>query len=142
MRLHASVYWPAYAPVLGDRIMFPLAVWRDGQQPVINEKTRTTPVFFRFPRLESESIVVHLPDGCQPAFVPKPITARSGAFAYALAVTSDPEHGLLRVERTSVNRAIEIPVASYAKARDWFRRVAVADQISIPLTRAVDPSRK
>jgi hypothetical protein len=142
VRIHASVRWPAYAPMLNDQMVFPLAVWREGQPPLLNELKRTTPVFFDFPRTETESITIHLPGNYRPRFLPKAITAQSGDFAYALSATQDPEHGLLKVERSSINRSIEIPVEGYARARDWFRRVSVADQVGIPLVRPAGPSSK
>ncbi len=142
VRIHASIRWPAYAPMVNDQMVFPLAVWREGQPPLLNELKRTTPVFFEFPRVETESITIHLPGGYRPRFLPKAITAQSGDFAYALSTTQDSEHGLLTVERSSTNRSIEIPVKGYARARDWFRRVSVADQIGVTLARPTNPSLK
>lgn len=136
LRVTAAVRWPSYAPVLSDRMTFALAVWREGRPPLLNESIRTTPVFFRFPSVERETMVVHLPAGFAPGTLPKPIEASSGDFSYALAATYDPSQGVLQVERTSVNGATEVPLAGYAKARDWFRRVSVADQIGIVLARA------
>ena len=123
---------------MGDRLMFVLSVWREGQPPLLNSTTRTTPVFFPFPNLQTETITIHLPRGYRPGTLPKPITAHSGEFSYALAVSHDPGRDLLTVERTAVNGAIEIPVADYRQARDWFQRVSVADQIGIVLSRQAD----
>ena len=78
VRLHAALRWPAYAPVMGDRLMFVLSVWREGQPPLLNSTTRTTPVFFPFPNLQTETITIHLPRGYRPGTLPKPITAHSG----------------------------------------------------------------
>jgi len=142
VRIHATVHWPAYAEILQGQIIFPLAVWEEGRPPLLNTSTRTTPVFFHFSSVERESITVHLPANLQASALPGPITAKSGDFAYALAVTKGSEPGTLQVERTSVNRAIEIPVADYTQARDWFRRVSVADQIGIMLTRSAETPSK
>jgi hypothetical protein len=142
VRLHASLRWPAYAPVLSDRMLFAPAVWSEGRPPLLNESKRTTPVFFRFPSTEKESITIHLPRGYRPGALPKPISASSGDFAYALAVTQDTERGVLTIDRSATNRAIDIPVAKYAQARDWFRRVSVADQNGIVLMRQANASPK
>lgn len=135
LRIHAAVHWPAYAPVLNDRMVFPLAVWEEGQPPVLNASGRTTPVFFHFENTEEESIVIHLPAHSRPLYLPQAMKARQADFSYALSVTHDTAHGLLKIERSSVNRAIEIPVADYPRARNWFRLVAVADQVGLMLTR-------
>jgi len=140
--VRAAVRWPAYAPVLGDRMMFVLSVWHDGQPPLLKESRRVTPVFFHFPITEQETVTIRLPHDYRPGALPKPIAASSGDFSYALAVTHDPARNALKVERSAVNRAIEIPVAAYARARDWFQRVSVADQIGIVLTRQAEPQPK
>jgi len=142
VRLYAALRWSAYAPVLGDRMLLALSVWREGRPPLLNETKRTTPVFFHFPNVEREVIAVHLPPGYRPAALPKPIAASSGGFSYSLAATHDPEHNVLTVERAATNRAIDIPVADYARARDWFQRVGVADQIGIVLSTRADPPIK
>jgi hypothetical protein len=142
VRLRASVHWPAFAAILNDRIVLPLSIWHVGQPPLLNELKRTTSVFFQFPRLETETVTVHLPANFRPEFLPKPISARHGDFSYALAVTHDHARGLLKVERSAINRAIDIRVADYPKARDWFRRVSVADQIGTLLTRSSKPLQK
>ena len=49
VRLHAALRWPRTPQSLGDRLMFVLSVWREGQPPLLNSTTRTTPVFFPFP---------------------------------------------------------------------------------------------
>ena len=138
VRLHAALRWPAYAPVMGDRLMFVLAVWQEGRPPLLSKTTRTTPVFFRFPTVQSETITIHLPRGYRPGTLPKPITATSGDFSYSLAVSHDPGRDVLVVEHSTVNGAIDIPVADYRKARDWFQRVSVADQIGIVLSHPAD----
>jgi hypothetical protein len=127
---------------MNTRIVFPVAVWRDGQAPFLNEQKRTTPVFIHFPKVETESITIHLPADFKPSFIPDPIKARSGDFSYSLSVTHDSANGLLKVERSATNRAIEIPVANYAKARDWFRRVGVADQIGVFLVHPAATQQK
>jgi hypothetical protein len=113
---------------------FVLSVWTEGRPPLLNESERRTPVFFNYPSLEKETINVHLPKGFRPGTLPKPIQATSGDFSYLLSVADDPEHDVLTVERTTINRSIGIPVANYAAARNWFRRVSVADQIGVVLT--------
>jgi transglutaminase-like putative cysteine protease len=142
LRIHASVAWPAYASIMNTRIVFPIAVWQDGQAPFLNEQKRTTPVFDHFPKVETESITIHLPADFRPSFVPDPIKARSGDFSYSLSVTHDSANGLLKVERSATDRAIEIPVANYPKARDWFRRVGVADQFGLFLVHPAATQQK
>jgi hypothetical protein len=142
VRLSATVHWPSYAPMLGDRMMFMLSVWQEGRSPLLNESKRTTPVFFQYPDIEKEIITVRLPPGYRPGALPKPIASNSGDFSYTLAVTHDAEQGVLKVERSATNRAIDIPVEKYAQARDWFRRVSVADQIGIVLSRQTNVPSK
>jgi len=138
VRVQATLRWPAYAPVIGDRMMFVRSVWQEGQPPLLNKTTRTTPVFFHFPEAQNETIKIHLPAGYRPGALPKPIAASSGGFSYSLAVTHDPVNNVLTVERSAVNGAIEIPVPDYPRARDWFQRVSVADQIGIVLSHPAD----
>ncbi|MFA5264822.1 MAG: hypothetical protein WC378_13445 [Opitutaceae bacterium] len=135
VRMHATLNWPSYAPMLNNRLMFVLSILQAGQPPLLNESKRTTPVFFQYPKIDKSTVVVRLPQGYRPGTLPKPIVSSTGDFAYVLGATYDSEHGALRVERSSINRAIDIPVEKYAQARDWFQRVCVADQIGIALTR-------
>jgi hypothetical protein len=129
--LRARIRWPAYAANAGDRTTFILSVFTDGRPPVLAESTRTTPVFFHYPSIERQSVTVHLPDGYRIGSLPKPIEGSAGGCEYALAATRDPTSGALQIDRTLKNTAIEIPVAEYPKARDWYRRVSLADQIGI-----------
>jgi hypothetical protein len=135
VRVRAFIRWPAYAAVLGDRMVLGPAVFRDGLPPLLNESDRKTPVFWEFPRSDVDSVRIHLPAGYQPGALPKPISAKSGDFRYSLSLSYAADSGLLVAQRESVNQAVEIPVSGYAKARDWFRRVTVADQIGIVLSR-------
>ena len=47
-------------------MMFVLSVWQEGQPPLLNKTTRTTPVFFQYPKAQSERITIHLPHGYRP----------------------------------------------------------------------------
>jgi len=134
VRVHARVRWPSYAPVLSNRMSLVLAVWASGRAPLLNASERTSPVFFHYARMEHEHVTVHLPAGYRAGILPKPIEAAGGAFSYSLAVKGDSDRGTLEIERSSRNGVIEIPVHEYPKARDWFRRVSVADQMGIMLT--------
>jgi transglutaminase-like putative cysteine protease len=132
--LRAKMRWPAYAAAAGDRMTFVLSVFTNGRAPVLAESTRTTPVFFHFPSTDTQSITVHLPDGFRTGPLPKPITGSGSGCEYSLAVARDPANGILLIDRTLKNTLIGIPVADYPRARDWYRRVSLADQIGIVLT--------
>ncbi len=134
--IEARVRWPAYAPVLRDRMTFVLSVWTEGQPPLLNESKRTTPVFFNYATMEKETITVHLPQGYSPGTLPKPITATRGGCSYGLAVTQDPGRHTMEVQRTSTNGTIDISPEDYVRSRDWFRQVCAADQIGIVLKSA------
>jgi hypothetical protein len=138
VRIEATVSWPAYAPVLRDRMTFILSVWTEGRPPLLNESKRTTPVFFDYAQAEKETIKVHLPRGYVPGTLPKPITASSGPFSYSLEVTQDSAQNVLEVQRSEANSATGVALDDYGKARDWFRRVSAADQIGIILRRTAD----
>ncbi len=134
LQLRGHLRWPAYAAVIGNRMSLVLSVWNEGRPPILTESKRTTPVFFRYMGVERQTVTVHLPRGYRLGALPAPIAAHSGPFSYSLATTWDAQNGVLTIERSSTNGTIEIPVAEYARARDWFGRVGVADQIGILLT--------
>lgn len=139
--IEARIFWPAYAPVLGDRIPFLLSVWTNGRPPILSHSARTTPTFFNFPSLEHETITVRLPKGFAPAALPKPMEAGTPEYHYRLTVATDAAAGTLTVDRTSLINTIDIPVSNYPTALDWFRRISVADQTAVILQRAPELAR-
>ncbi|HZZ20343.1 MAG TPA: hypothetical protein VFE25_13285 [Opitutaceae bacterium] len=135
MTLRAKVYWPSYAPVLGDRMPVILSVWTQGRPPILNSSKRQTPVAFHFPTIEKETITLHLPADFLPGPMPKPISAGSGEFAYQLSA-EDAGHGVLKVTRESKINAVYVLPDKYPSLLDWFRRISVADQTTVVLQRA------
>ena len=141
LKIRAFVRWPAYAAVIGERMMFAPSVFHQGAPPLLNESTRKTAVFFDFPHAETEAITIDLPRGLSLGAGFKPVVASSGLFSYALSVTYDHDQSRLLIQREEVNRAFDIPVANYQKARDWFRRVDAADQIGLLLHPTKSPAK-
>jgi len=134
VRVKAFIRWPSYAALMEKKMVIFPSVFSEGHPPLLNENSRKTPVFFRFPRMERDSITICLPPGYAPAASIKPITASTDDFYYALSATYTPDNRMLSIARESINRAVEIPVEHYAQARDWFRRISVADQIGLVLS--------
>jgi hypothetical protein len=135
VRVRAFVRWPAYAEIAGQRILLPVSVFARSRPPLLNASARTTPVFFRFPSSAKDSITIRLPQGYAPEALPEPSETDIGDFSYSLSTTSDAATGQLVVRREAISRAVEIPVAGYARAWDWFRRVTAADQAAVVLVR-------
>ena len=136
VRVRAALDWPAYAAILNDRVVLAPAIFQQGNPPLLYESERKTPVFFPYPCAESQRITIRLPSGCTVATLPKPIAATEGAYSYRLAFTGEDDRHTLIIERQLINRAVEIPLDGYDRARDWFRRVGVADQLSLVLPAA------
>jgi len=134
VRVKAFIRWPSYAAMMEKQMMISPSVFSAGRPPLLNENSRKTPVFFRFPRTERDSITIRLPPGYAPAASIKPITASTDDFSYALSITYAADNRVLSIARESINRAVEIPVEHYAQARDWFRRITSADQIGLVLS--------
>lgn len=135
VRIRASLRWPAYAEVVGHRLLLAPAVFNQGLPPLLTETERRTPAFFPFPLRVKDSITIHLPPGVHFNAKSHPIAAHLGPYAYSFALSHSPDGSAVLVERESVNRAIEVPVDHYRTARDWFRQVATADQAVVVLVR-------
>jgi hypothetical protein len=136
MQIRASIRWPAYATVLPDRLILVPAVFGAGHAPMFNESTRHTSVFFSYPFLDAEHITIHLPTGFSPGPAIQPIASSRAEFSYALTIKPDAALRTLDVDRRFLSRTVNIPVTDYPKARDWLRRVSVADQIELALPQA------
>jgi hypothetical protein len=140
LRVKAFIAWPAYASLMGGRMMIAPALFNEGQAPLLSASTRKTPVFFHYPVTKRDSITIQLPQGYRPGTLPQPIVSSSGDFSYALSMQFDSASGKLSVIRESVSRAVEIPVEKYSQAHDWFTRICAADQINISV-RAGEPKK-
>ena len=142
IRVRTTIEWPTYASIAGNQILVPVAVFAVSNPPLLNESDRSTPVFVHYPSSRHEAITVRLPAGYVPKTVPKPLAAKSGDFGYALSISTDAAASTLSVDRETTNNAVEIPVADYPRARDWFRRVTVADQLAVILEPADNSKTK
>lgn len=142
LRVRAFIRWPSYAALSQSRLLLTPCATHQGEGPLLNATRRTTPVFFQFPSVVKDTLTIKLPGGYRPEKLPAEMRAEKDSFSYLYSLTYDNPTNALKLQRESVNNAIEIPVEAYPTARDWFRRVAAADQTTIVVTSAVQTAAK
>lgn len=105
------------------------------KHPFVSEDSRTTPIDVRFPRMENDDVVYHLPPGYTVESSPRTNDVTWPNFAM-LRIGSKAQQDTLEVARAFARNFTLLGPESYKDLHDLYLKVAAADQQQIVLVRA------
>ena len=123
---------PDYATVAGTRLLINPTVYERISAEVLPATTRMNPIELGYATTETDEVLLIVPDGYVVEQLPAPITLKSNFGGFQAIYQNTPEG--VRYKRTY---AITHPFAgaeAYPELREFFARIAVADQQQIILT--------
>lgn len=120
MRIHGALR------KTGKRQVMPADLFVSREQTVFTSQTRSFPVLFSFPSVESDVLFVELPSTLKPAALP-------GEQYFEMGVEGSFNRfarlkgNTLEVQRRLTMNGASVPVAQYPALRDFYRKVAAAN---------------
>jgi hypothetical protein len=131
---------PGYAASAGSRLLAPLAFFQTGERQPFDRPDRRSPIYFAFPSLRKDEIVIDLPEAFETEATPdtKPFTVPGFlrlASSFQIAVDGRSVR-LSREEWMCENREIAFPASDYPAIRAAFERVRTLDAGAVALRRA------
>ena len=103
--------------------------------PFVAQDKRTTPIDVHYARFEEDQVVYHLPAGFSVESMPQPANAAWPQKA-VLKIASTAAAKSVTVERNLAYNFTILAPADYPDLRDFYQKVATADQQQLVLTRA------
>ncbi len=116
-----------FADRTGRRLFFKPSFFAQGTDPLFTEENRIHNIYFRYPRAESDRVIISLPEGFALEDASTPQSAGSNpAFAHAIQL------GMLADGRLALLRSMEIklplmPASAYQGVKEYFELVARQD---------------
>jgi hypothetical protein len=122
------------ATITGHRLLLQEALLRQDEQEQFASATRKNAVYFQYPYLANDVVVLHLEPGVKLEGLPKPERAVAlGSMAYTLDATSTGD--TVRMTRSVGMNAVILNVTDYAQLRQFFGDLHAADENQVLFTR-------
>lgn len=122
------------ATVTGHRLLVQEALLRQDEREQFTSATRKNAVYFHYPYLANDVVVLHLDEGVKLEALPKPEKALAlGSMAYTLDATSTGE--TVRISRSVGVNAVILTVPDYPQLRQFFGDLHAADENQVLFTR-------
>lgn len=126
--------------VTGKRFFLPgLFFESKSKHPFVAEEKRVIPVDVHFPRLEQDQVVYHIPAGFTLESSPRTASIQWPDHAL-LSISAIARGSNVEVTRKLVYNYTILSPADYGALRDFYQKVAAADQQQLILTRAAPPA--
>ncbi len=106
------------------------------KHPFVAQETRATPIDLHYPKMEKDEVTYHLPPGYNLESTPKADAAWPG-FA-VLKIDSSATGDTIRVVRVFARNFTLLAPDAYNNLRDFYLKLAAADQQQIVLTRGAE----
>jgi len=117
----------------GQRQLFTTGIFGGDEKHVFEHADRVHPVYFHFPHVETDDLVVALPSGWKIETLPAPALEDHGLVVFKTKVMDD--HGSLRISRTLRLNLLLLDTSYYPQLRDFFQYVRSGDEQQVLLRR-------
>ncbi len=132
VHIEATLRIPGYATAAGHRILVPLTFFQAAQPTSFQSEKRINSIYFHFPQIEKDSIVMHVPSGFKIETLPAAQKATpGGGFEYSVSSTQTAD--TISIDRQMTISGIMFPVGSYTGIRTFFNTVKTDDDGQIVL---------
>lgn len=126
-----SVEVPAYASSIGKRLVLPSLLFQTQQKDAFAHAERKYPVYFPYPFMEHDRVVIKLPAGWTLESVPPKQNVGIGYAYYQSVSTSDGKQ--LVSERALGFNAILVQLAKYPELKDFMGKMQAGDEQQVIL---------
>ncbi|HEY0142998.1 MAG TPA: DUF3857 domain-containing protein [Thermoanaerobaculia bacterium] len=131
---HFDVELAHIGTTTGSRIVVPLSVFTSKTRNVFSAETRKYDIYFPYSRQVNDSVTLELPEGYAIENVPAGTTLDEKVFRFGS--TWKKEAKAVTFERSMTRGGLLIAAVQYPKVRNFFSRVATADQEAVVLRKA------
>lgn len=115
----------------GRRQLFPTGLFGAGEKHVFEHANRAHPIYFQFPSVNTDDLVVALPSGWQIEKLPTPAYQDHALVVFKTSVVND--HGSLHISRTLRVNLLMLDTSNYPALRDFFQNVRSGDEQQVLL---------
>jgi hypothetical protein len=135
-----SVEIPGFASSVGRRLLLPTGVFDSTRKVRFTSPTRKYPIYFQYAYLESDKIIITVPDGYAVESVPEREEVKLAYARYARKATNNGN--ALSMERVLLSNGVFVGTDRYSEFKDFFGKVNSSDQSQILLRSAVGDGQK
>ena len=128
---------PGWAASAGNRSLMPVGLFGGEEKHMFEHSARVHPLYFTFPYLHSDEVVIELPPGWQVSAVPKPRSADIKVGSYSSS--AETKGGTLTMKRELMWNTILVQQKFYAQVRDFFQALRASDEDQIVFTPGAPP---
>jgi len=132
-KLNLSV--TGYCTKVGEKLMLSLNMMNKLSESPFQATTRKTPVSFKWPVYEVDTVIYNMPQGYTLEKIPSKVSLRSDFGQYTTEVTKSGS--MLQYVRTFKVFKAEHPLERYDEIVTFFDKIVTADENKVMLTRVM-----
>lgn len=121
-----SVEVPDFASAAGKRLLVPAALFRPRNKTVLKNGPRKFPVYFHYAFLETDSLLIKVPEGYSVETLPAPQSAKTRFSAYSITPASAANG--LDIQRSLKLNGVFFQPDKYDELRNFFSSVQAGDE--------------
>ena len=115
-----------WASSAGKRALVPVGLFGGGDKHMFEHAARVHPIYFHFPFVHTDEIVIELPPGWKVASAPQPRSADVKAVKYSMSAT--PGAGTLTLKREITANFVLVLAKFYPNFRNFYQQVRSGDE--------------
>jgi hypothetical protein len=138
--VRSKIRIPAYADVIGNRLVLPLAFFERGSSPLFTSETREHPVHFNYAHRQIDEIEYLFPESYELPLVVRPqaVGNPEGELGVGYKVSHDASVRAIHYERNfslGVQGRIDFEAREYPRLKSAFDRIRASDDHALILVR-------
>lgn len=138
--LEYDVELPNAGSFAGSRTMIPLSIFHASDKNPFAPATRRAPVYFEYPWIEEEDVVLEVPAGYVVETMPNPTDINANVIVYTTRYVNGAT--LVQFHRKMTVDSMFVPREEYDKLRTVYSRITSTDQEQIVLRKAATKAEK
>lgn len=131
---HFDVRLISLGTATGSRLLVPLSVFTANEKNVFGAERRKYDIYFRYSRHVDDLVTLEVPNGYAIENVPAAVTLDEKVFRFSNIWRKEAR--AVTLERSLTRGGLLVAAVQYPKVRNFFSRVATADQEAVVLRKA------
>jgi len=138
LHIEGKIHMAGFGATTGRRILAPATIFRSAEAEAFEPAKRVNLVYFHYPYVDHDEIILHIPDGYRIETAPPAIKTPEAVMDYSLTAT--PQGSIVHIDRRLNVKQCLFEVKLYAAIRDFFNQVKGDDESQLVLTSAQSQS--
>jgi len=115
-----------WAAIAGKRTLVPVGLFGGGQKHMFEHGARVHPLYFQFPYVHKDEVVIELPNGWKVVSTPMPRVADINVARYSMNCSSGA--GTLTLKRELMHNLVLVQSKFYPSVHEFYQQIRAGDE--------------